>query len=392
MGIFNFFKRNKKKEIKTESFVLAVSLNDAKEQIKREFNLNEEFLSSILRDVDSKRNEFLKDLSLHIDIVKKIDLAEKRERERVKLINMQNLKEYIRHLERLYSRIKEQKLVDSTSLFEMNKLFVDFINSSRRNLALATILVGEEIQKIEDLVKEFHKHFLKIFEDKKEVFSVLRKKDSLFESLSEINSLYENISFSKEDISKYEIKKTNLEKELLLLKENLNEFTASLEYQKFQEEKKNISFRREKLAREFSSIKEKMDLKSLYKKYHGLNKEKNLIEDYRNDFAKAIKKDSSLKILEFFGSSRNSFEEKLVILLNELKELEILEEKFAENKEEIQILSNIGRIEEEISKLEENILAEEKKISRFEEKRKWAIDEFNLLIKDLKGFNFYLKN
>lgn len=377
MGWLDFFK--KKKEIKKEK--INVDFNEAKELIKKELNNQKEASEDTKRELDKLIEKFIFELKEQIKILGLIDLKQKKESERIKEIVLNSLREYINELERFIEnleKINESEMQDY--LNKINFAIEFFSKNSDKKLQKASFLIGKEITQVENKIKEFYKEIKDISQKNKvfflktnkiKEFYVLEKSlEKIKETKEKCNSLLIELNKEKEN---HLDKKNQKEKEFRLFKE-------SKEFREWIEKKNKIKEEIDKLNKDINLLKEKIDLKSLLKKFHEIKRVRELINNYRNNFIKGLENDKKLELAEMIDNEkaielRRIYEKRL----NLKSEINL----YLENKKEKLFEKELENLNTKINEIGINIKEEKRKLEKFNEKEKNLKKEIILMMENI---------
>ena len=149
MGIFDFFKR-KKIELELEE---TINFNEIDTWIEKKKQSITKKQQEPKQQIEQLLSDILKELEEGINVLKNLDLTEKKAPERAKLIVKQNLYNFINYLENLIQEL--EKLTDEsfeTLISKTNSAFEDFEKKSIMSFQKSTFLIGEELGNIRDII------------------------------------------------------------------------------------------------------------------------------------------------------------------------------------------------------------------------------------------------
>lgn len=373
MGWLDFFRS--KNETKEEA--KNITLSGAEILLEQELDKEEDMVGKIKKRINKKISEFVSNLNDKIRVLNSIDLKERKEHEKIKLITLKNLEGYINQLNLLISNLEKiDKEIKIYSYFTEINLSIDiFIKSSRKRLQKATILIGKELAQTEEIVKGFYKEINRIARENTSTTSKIKnieKLQSLKESILRIketqNRINNIISILKKEKKEVVNEKTEKEKELRLFKE-------SREFKEWIEKKERIKNEIEKLNKDVTRIKEKIDLKSLLKQFHGVEEKWRLIKKYRNNFLNTLKEDEELEIIQMIeDNQKESIGGEVKRIREKSLHLKKENESCSTNKK-IDTFSTVLRKKDyEIAEIAGKIEEENKRLRRFN-KRENALQE-----------------
>lgn len=381
MGIFDFLKKTKEKEITT------LKLQDLKEWVNEKRKSDEKQEKDFIALVYNDLSLLINNLEAQSIILEKINLADKREPEKIKYIILDNLRNYNVLLKKLVSFLGS---INETSierlLTRIDSLFLEFDKRSKEHYEKATVLVGE-LGTVKELINKFVSNLKKNYENKKELverlknchninkkiieLEVLESQEKEFKDIIGLNILKINDLLKTKENFNQEIKKIKISPEYIIETNNLNKLNIS------ELEVENL----------VSDLRDMFDFKHLSSLLHKDPKKMKIINNYNSNFKEEFKKDSGSSIFELSADISNfdAINEKISEINN--KKLILDNEK----KSFIMVNSNkVKAIEDEIKKIifdldylkEENI-KENKKIEKFKNNKEDIIKEIEaLLIKE----------
>jgi len=293
MGLFGFFSKKKVSEVREITFDEAVKIiGDESESGRRE-------LKGVMRDLNGKVEDFVVRLRERVGILDRIDLKDKRESERIKILTLQGLKEYVVWLGRFADSLEKIGEEDVRSYIgEVELAISNFLRNSRGKLQRATILIGEDIVVTENLVKDFSREINRVIRDNVGALSKvdwavrLRElEDSIVKVLGDRKRIKNFLGELEEKASGAFADKLEVEKEL----KDLNE---SEEFKDWKKKREGVDLEMVILRKEIERIKRAVDLKALLKKFHGVKGRWELIKSYRENFLRALEGDEGLEFIE----------------------------------------------------------------------------------------------
>ena len=389
MGIFDFFRKSRQEEkfeeIRFEEF------ENWFEKRKVEVNEDNALFSRHIQGIAKKTCSEFED---EIEVLKKIDLSQKKENDRAKLIIQENLNYYINYLKKLKEEIEilkyEEKNPDAL-LKEIDSIFSNFKKRSSASFQKATYLIGKEIEQVQNSIMHFYKSLEKAISDNKKLIEISSVIQSVDERLDELNENRNKIKEINTSLKKEKISSEKLSQEINNLSKELKEIETSKEYKEENIRKSEINEKKRHLEKEVYRIKEMIDFKELMNFFHSNEKEMKRIKKFYWDFKEEL----------------NNAEE-LINLLDESKfctdEIMIRINNFVSKKQEIKNQEDILKLEfhtmivvkqYEIQKKEKEFQYQEeekeKKLKKLE-KIEFSIKEIKDLIrKNLEKINVILK-
>jgi len=389
MGIFDFFRKSRQEEkfeeIRFEEF------ENWFEKRKVEVNEDNALFSRHIQGIAKKTCSEFED---EIEVLEKIDLSQKKENDRAKLIIQENLNYYINYLKKLKEEIEilkyEEKNPDAL-LKEIDSIFSNFKKRSSASFQKATYLIGKEIEQVQNSIMHFYKSLEKAISDNKKLIEISSVIQSVDERLDELNENRNKIKEINTSLKKEKISSEKLSQEINNLSKELKEIETSKEYKEENIRKSEINEKKRHLEKEVYRIKEMIDFKELMNFFHSNEKEMKQIKKFYWDFKEEL-----------------NHAEELINLLDESKfctdEIMIRINNFVSKKQEIKNQEDILKLEfhtmivvkqYEIQKKEKEFQYQEeekeKKLKKLE-KIEFSIKEIEDLIrKNLEKINVILK-
>lgn len=376
MAIKNFLRRFFGKELKVEADKSAeensVPFEMLSSKIILELEAIEKKKETAKKEMAENRERFASELKNQITLLRNIDLRERKEIEKIKLITLENLKVYISHLEKLIENLTKNNGLDAKAYGEhIFKAIDKFKHSSYNSFEKATILIGKELEQTKRVIREFLDAHGKIVNSHKIVFEKEESLLQLQDILENYNSMKSALSENKKEILHLSEKMQNILQEKDNKERELNNFMISPAFQKSLEEKKRKLEEQNILNSEISRLKQQIDLKSLAKLFHNDMKKREIISAYKDNFLTALNNDEKLVISEMVEIARPELKikESLDSIKKRYHSLQFVETSIIEKEIHIK--------EEEIQKLltEKNFVENQlneyrKKQERFKEKLK----------------------
>ncbi len=357
MGLFDFFRKKEKVE---EVEVRKISPSEMDLFVEKELKKEELKIGEIRKGVDEKIGNFISSLSGQIEMLKLIDLKDRKENERLKIITLENLNGYVSHLNRLVDSFKkiDNKEGMAHYFLKIESLINDFGKNSYKNHMKATILIGKELDQVQETIRIFFSEVRNVFQKNKEVIERVKYADelkvlkkNLFESEHTLGELKRTTSLLEKEREKIVEEKTKREKEISLFRE-------SEEFKDMIKKREKVKGDMRKLEKDVDNLKKKIDLKALLKQFHEIEKKRELVRGYRESFLRSLERDENLEIIGL-GSFGEEVEEEMrrmreeIVRLREEGKLNSVEKKeaFLERLAEKGDSEILKKIEEENKKL-----------------------------------------
>lgn len=333
----------------------------------------------VLEGIKHNAGVFVLDIREEASRLKNIDLDKRKEEQRLKNIVIENFNLYLGYLDKLSNEldvlVKHNGELDEY-FNKIKSIFFRFDSGSGMNFEKATVLYGQDLKNAKTKISVFLAELEKIKKENSLVF----EKDFCLRSIKghiiELKSAIGLQLSSKKEIEKIDKNILNFKEETSNLNENYNAFKSSEEYKKEAEEKENIERERNNIKKEIQDLKQKIDFKSISKKYHFDPKKHELIKNYSENFLDSLENDEYSRFFEIV----NEDYENLSVCFKELREkvLDLKTERKFKTEEKIkEITRELARVENQIADKEKEKDAENKKIERFEHRKKEIAHKIN---------------
>ena len=338
-----------------------IKLEELPSRLKDKINeLN--ILKKQLKDAISKRVFYFEiEANEKITSLEHIDISQRKEYDRIKIIVKENLYLYISHLKRTIGNMRNAEKGEVEEY--INRLF-QVLNGFNRTSSIpfekATILIGDELSSTRAIMRSFIQEINKIVEDNKFIFEKSRLCHAMGNSFSEskqLTLLHAEIERKIAEINDT-LKNSKIEHELLNSK--LLEIKEKDDFKRDNQEKADYKKRLDSLEKEVQSIKRELDLKFLLKRFHHDKIIDQLVRNYLNDFTNTLKEDKELKIIDTIDSN----DKKLIPKLKEIQKTLISLHPLSPTKIDIEIAFLEEKIKEKsahILNLEDGIKNEMKR-------------------------------
>lgn len=273
---------------------------------KLETKINElTVLKEQLKDEISKRVScFEIEVNEKITRLEDIDISQRKEYDRIKIIVEENLDLYISYLKRIAENIK---YLENEEIEEyINRLFRtlnEFHRVSSKPFEKATILIGEELSTTRMVIKSFSQDLNKIVEDNKFIFDKSRLCNSISNLLSESRQLTSLHTEIENKLSEMNATLENAGKEQYILRGKLLKIKEGDDFKRDNMEKTDYRKKLDSVEKEIQIVKKELDLKPLLKKFHHDKKIDQLLRNYINNFKDTLKEDKELRIIDIIESN-----------------------------------------------------------------------------------------
>jgi hypothetical protein len=313
-------KEEKKEEIKKINFEeLENLIRDKKEQLE-----NEE--KSILELINNRVLQCVQEIKEEINVLEAVDLNKRKEKEKIKLIVEENLKNYILYLKNVVEDLGNLDKRNPEGLRKrIDQILFEFEKKSFKSYERATILVGKEMAATKNTIKSFFR----------EIENLVGSDKTLIEKSESIKNIKENknkIENMKSALLENEVKIKDLKHKINGLLEDKKNTEENVEKIKFTDRYKNFlksaEEKNNKLAdldKEKQKAKELIDFKFLAKNFHTDEKKMKIIKENRDNFNYTFWKDEGKNILALLNGSNINTENlsnKIKDILNEQEKIE----------------------------------------------------------------------
>lgn len=362
-----------KQEKKDEPIKEIVQIEELPFKLERKIKEVTTLKERLKTEISTKVSRFEVEINEKIMSLENIDVSQRKEYDRIKIIVEENLNLYISYLKRTIKKIKNVNNEDVEEY--INKLFYvlsEFNMTSSMPFEKATILIGDELSDTRKIVRLFIQEISKIVEDNRLIFEKSESCSTLSNLLSESKQLTLLHNEIENKLSETNSALENVWTEQNILKNKLLEIKKGDDFKRNNQEKIDYRNKLGSLESEIQAIRRKLDLKSLLKKFHHDKKIDQLVRDYINDFKNALNEDKELKIVDIFEIDDKKYLSQLkeiqggLVYLSSLsptkidKEIALLEEKIKEKN--THILNLEDSIKNEV-KRKDKLLMKSQKIS-----------------------------
>jgi len=348
-----------KKEIKSEAPAKVINFEDISSLLEEKAKVMGKKEGEIKNRVINRINELGGKLEEGVNLLERVNLNERKENERLKLIVKENSHQYASLVLRLISKLKEvgkggerkekNKIEIKILLENIVKSLNEFYKSSIIPFQKSIILIGAEMENIKIAIKEFSDEIVLIGRENEAFFNEYEltiKINALFLEFKEEEKQGENMVYLLEEQRNKEI---YVKKEYDKIENEINIIKNGKDYEenvKEREKKKN------EIGKKISELKAGIDFKELSKQYHSIEKIHKIIKKYSDNFSSALIGD---KELEF---ERVLVDENQKELLRELRDklMDSIKEEQTKVEENINLLEKMREnIRNELKTMESNI-------------------------------------
>ncbi len=279
------------------------------------------------QEINETLSNTVQEFENSVEVLRNLDLTNKKAPERAKLIVEENLSNFTYYLEKLISNLKEiNQTFDSTSfeklINKLNSVFSNFEKKSIMSFQKSTFLIGEELGKVRDIISSFFKSFNKIINENKPSIEKIKTISIIKEKLKQINDLEKINSENEDNILGLQEKIKFFEQDIQELEDKINQIKDTQEYAEQVNNKNELEKLKTTLIIEFQALKDLIDFKALSKIYHSIENKMNLIKDYKENFKGTFEKHEQEKFLDLIDIKQINKEpiKKRIDSINNLKQ------------------------------------------------------------------------
>ncbi len=384
MGFLDFFRKKQEKAEEAEKITLDElenRISNEKEKLSFQDKEAKEKIKRILAPLISE-------LKFQAELLRNVNLEKRKEHERIKIIVKENLGYYASHLEKLASKLEKinENFSAEEYITEMQSCFNNFKVNSHKSFEKATILVGKELEQIQDNFREFFSNFNRLVEGDKEIFEKRKNLEALQNLKREFNELEKCVLELRENVKNLEKAKKELEFERNSLSSELKGAIESEEFKKNLENKERIKKEISELNKNALKLKESIDIKFLLKFFHENPKKAEILKKYQESFLSMLEADENLEIAEMANVALGAD------IMPEIKELleksRQLKEEAGNHEMETRIAAletKIKNADFELAAIDRKTYGETKKIEKAKEKNEQLRKDLLNKVKKILG-------
>jgi len=316
MGFWDFFRR-KKQEEKLEK--KKISFLEITSWISAYKSKNKEKEKKFLGIVKNRIFKLADELEEEAEVLENLDLTEKREQEKIKLVVRENLNKYAYYVRKLAETLKALETGEPSEFIEkINQIFYDFDRKSTISYQKATILIGKEIAEVGKSIAKFSEDLKDTIDENKETLENSKILKIIEKKLEELDSLEKIKAETESNLGKYSEKIIGIEKKDKKIEKKIEEIKESPEYIEIKRKERQISEKEENLKTEIYKLKSLIDFKLLASLYHSNEKEMKIINEYKNNFLESFEKDLGNGIIELIENLGIENKEAIIKKINEI--------------------------------------------------------------------------
>ncbi len=385
MGLFNFFKKITKKRIEESKIPQEkITFSKVGDWIDKEGEKVEIGEKEIFVLIQKKIDDFTKEVEEKINILKGVDIKQKKVEDRIESIVNEGRKKYIESLKNFIKDLEGLKKVELDKFIkDINKVFLDFNKNSYKSYERTTILIGKETADLKNTLKTFSRDLVKLFDENRNIVDSFNKISLIKLNLKQIGEIEKTFKAIDEKTIFLENGINEKEKEKKEILEKIEKIKKSEDYLKNLEIQERIKLIENEFEKDLLNLKQFIDFKSLANFFHIFKEQMNIVKAHRDDFQTIFKKDDGESIIDLLNESKLNNEtilEKLRQIKN--KKREIIENKQYIKKDETEKLSSdILKLIQGINDIKDKKTIGEKRYRKIKVNRKELID----IVRDSMG-------
>ena len=392
MGILDFFRR-KKEELKSEKKDSEEQKLETSQEIefekleewiadkKRESKINE---TKIIKQIEASISQLIPELARENDQIKRIDLKNRKEEQRIKNIVLENLSNYSSYIGKLISDLEQMKKENLQETVEnINKIFLEFKQKSSTSFEKATFLVGRELEEVKEEIKRFFCQLNEIVEENKKAFEnpkLITAIEKKLEEIKKLEGLKSEISKEEKENEKNALRAKAEEKSL---EEDIKKIKNSEEYSNWEKRRQESNLKKKEIEKDIFEVKNMIDWKNLSNIFHINEKKMVILKEYENHFSQILENGGEEKFIEILHEANietgdiqrrigkiKDRKKEIHEILSRKDELEELASKLISvrteiknlKEEQVKILKRVQKIDENVSEIIKEISQDKKKI------------------------------
>ena len=378
MGLFDFFRKIKKKKIKESKIEQEkIIFSEIEKWIENKIKESEIKEKKVFVLIQEKINVIIDELKEKIKVVEDVDIEPKKVEGKIKFVVNEGRKKYIESLESFIEKLENLEREKLGKFIEgVNKISLDFNKSSHMSYERATILIGKEMACIKECLKVFSRDLIKIFEENKELVEWSKKIPFIklkLNQIAEIDRILEKVNETIMYLDKKIIDEKQENKKIL---EQIEKIKNSEDHVKNLERQEKIKLSEEELEKELIDLKQVIDFKSLANFFHIFKEQMDVVKSHKEDFQTSFQKDNGERILGLLNEAKLNNEN----ISDKIKQINNKKEEITKNKQEIkkdetqELYSITTKIILEIGNLNNEKNREEKRREKLKEIKKEIIE------------------
>ena len=360
MRFFKFLNRREKEIKETEE----VSFKNLDYWIENK-NLEVEKDNSIfLKLMENRLSDLINNLKKCIDNIENFNWEKIKEKERVKMIVQENLESYLVRLKKVVYDLENLESFDKMK-DELTAVFSDFDKRAGMNYQKASILVGKELEGVNENVGNFFREINKLQNENSELFRNLEIVFNVKEKLGKFRESEKVILEIDEEIKSVEEKITDLREEIKDYEMKIEEIKKSEKYLEELKKKEKLNKLEKNFQNKLNNLKSATDFKELTRVWHKNNLEMKIVKKYNKDFGEMLNKDEE----EIFKKLIMSLDNK-DLLIDKLAEIKNLKNEMGEIKFEKNLTEDLERkiesLQNEVLRMKSQGMMGEKRVEKLD--------------------------
>ncbi len=379
MGIFDFFRAKRKllEETGAPAEKEKISFDELAgwiEKQKKQSIEKERAVIKLIRDIIKEKSREIEEKN---KLLGQVDLKDKKEQEKLKIIVLENVSNYSYYAGKLIESMKNIEKESAEELIaDINRIYSDFKQKSRMAFEKATILVGKEISDVKDGIAELFRELNRILEENKGLIQESKMIKTIEKKAEEIQGIMRVAEGVEKEILEIENKAQSRKEEIESAKADIEKIKRSEEYLSYEREREKAKIMKEEVEKESFHVRAMVGLKSLAKNFHADNKKMAVIKNYEQDSSLIFNDDKKSEILSMLDDAKRQEVQKKVSEIAKKKEevqsIMARKDKLAEIAAGlISLASTVKNLDSEkqknkkrIEKLEEDVSSIKKQISQ----------------------------
>ncbi len=329
MGIFDFLKKEKEKEIISEK----LTFSEIEDWIERKGKENEIEERELVISIKDRIKNLDNELEIKLSLLDEIDIESRKEDGRIKRVVSNSRIQYIGAINNLMANLGNLKETSFPDFIKkIDRALSEFNKTSFKNYERTTILIGKEMADIKEEVKSFSKDLVEIFNSNKEISELSQRIGLIKSKLNLLDSTEKNKIGIKKTIISLDEKIKQDEKENQRCLTEIEKIKQSENYKNMLEKKEKLNILKEEFREKILTLKQLIDFKALTNFFHTNEKQMNILKEYKTDFYTNFEQDNGKRILDLLEESKlntniisereNLIKSKKEILENYEKEIE----------------------------------------------------------------------
>ena len=252
--------------------------------------------------VKSRISQLVDELESGIESLHNIDWEKIKTEERIKNVVMENLKNYIVHLQQLKLNLSTLEEVELTNI---NSVFASFNKRAGKNYQKSAFLVGKDLAVINENMGKLFKDLDKLQEKNKALLERVEVISDVRNTLKKSESTQSLILEVDREIEKIHSKVEALQSRIMESNDQIEKIKESKDFQVWQAKHEQYTNAKHKRDSKIIELRRMIDLKLLAKVWHENKTEMKIVKGYRENFEKAFDEDRGEVLKELITSLDN---------------------------------------------------------------------------------------